>query len=379
MSSKRSATSTLADAKPVAYVDLKAQFAEDRDDILATVERVFAEGNFILGDTVEAFEQALSRQFGFDHVVALNSGTDALLLALLALGVGRGDEVITQSNSFVASASAIVHVGAKPVFVDVKPDQCLDPGKLEAAVTPRTRAIMPVHLTGRVCDMPAIQAVADRHGLVVIEDAAQAIGSMLMDKAAGAWGDAAAFSLHPLKNLNAAGDAGFLTTRRADVAERVRRLRNHGLIDRNTVVEFGINSRLDTLQAALLLHRLANLEEVTRRRRDNAARYRALLDPKYVFHPPCRQEEFNTFHTFVVQVDRRDELQSFLKARGIGSAIHYPIPIHLQPAARDLGCKPGELPVTERQAGRILSLPIHQFLTEADIERVARTVNGFFR
>lgn len=379
MSSKPSASSTATGDKSVAYVDLKAQFAEDRVATLAAIERVFEAGTFILGEPVEALERALEKKYGFEHVVALNSGTDALLLALQALGIGRGDEVITQSNSFVASASAIVHIGAKPVFIDVKPDQCMDPEKLEAAITPRTRAIMPVHLTGRVCDMPAIQAVADKHKLVVVEDAAQAIGSTLLDRAAGAWGDAAAFSLHPLKNLNAAGDAGFLSTRHAHVAERCRLLRNHGLIDRNTVVEFGINSRLDTLQAALLLHRLDKLDDITGKRRNNANLYRSLLDKRHIFHPPCRQEEFNTFHTFVVQVDRRDELQAHLKERGIGSAIHYPIPIHMQPAAKNLDCKTGGLAVTERQAGRILSLPIHQFLTEADIRLVAETVNGFFR
>lgn len=363
----------------IPYVNLKAQYAEEKEQIHAIVDRVFGRGDFILGDAVGEFEAKLAERFGFEHVVALNSGTDALMLALLALGVGRGDEVITQSNSFVASAATIVHVGAKPVFVDVKSDQLLDPTKIEAAVTPRTKAIMPVHLTGRICDMPAIQEVADRHGLKIVEDAAQSIGSTLLDRQAGAWGDAGAFSLHPLKNLNAAGDAGFLTTRHAGVAERIRRLRNHGQSDRNTVTEWGINSRLDTLQAALLLMRLERLDQVIAKRRANVDLYRRLLDARHVFSPPCRQEEFNTFHTFVVQVDRRDALREHLHTSGVGSAIHYPIPIHLQPAAARLGSRPGDLPMTETQAGRILSLPIHQFLTEGEIRRIADTVNGFFR
>ncbi|MBM3546456.1 MAG: DegT/DnrJ/EryC1/StrS family aminotransferase [Alphaproteobacteria bacterium] len=363
----------------IPYVNLKAQYAEEKDEIHAAVERVFSKGDFILGEAVAEFERQLSRRFGFDYVVALNSGTDALMLALLALGVGQGDEVITQSNSFVASAATIVQVGARPVFVDVKPDQCMDPAKIEAAITAKTKAIMPVHLTGRICDMPAIQEIADRHKLFIVEDAAQSIGSTLLDRQAGNWGDAGAFSLHPLKNLNAAGDAGFLTTKHADVAERIRRLRNHGQTDRNTVTEWGINSRLDTLQATLLLMRLERLPNIIARRRANVEAYRRLLNAKHVFSPPCRQEEFNTFHTFVVQVDRRDELREHLHASGVGSAIHYPIPIHLQPAAAKLGSKPGDLPVTEKQAGRIISLPIHQFLTDGDIRRVADTVNGFFK
>ncbi len=378
MSSKQSPLSIAQSASRVPYVNLAAQFAADREDLLAAVEQVFAKGDFILGAAVGQFEEALAARYGFANVIGLNSGTDALLLALQVLGIGQGDEVITQSNSFIASAATIVQAGGVPVFVDVKADQCLDPAKLEAAITPRTKAIMPVHLTGRVCDMPAILAVAKRYGLVVIEDAAQAIGSMLEDRHAGAWGDAAAFSLHPLKNLNAAGDAGFLVLADAARAERARRLRNHGLVDRNTVGEFGINSRLDTLQAAVLLRRLEQLDEVTAKRRANAALYRSLLDPRYVFHPPCLQAEFNTFHTFVVQLDRRDELQAYLKDRGIGSAIHYPIPIHRQPAATALGEAAYDLPETDRQAGRILSLPIHQFLSRSDIELVAETVNGFY-
>lgn len=363
----------------IPYVNLKAQYAAEKDEIHAAVERVFSRGDFIGGDAVAEFEAKLATRFSFEHVVALNSGTDALMLAMLAFGIGRGDEVITQSNSFVASAATIVQVGAKPVFVDVKPDQLIDPAKIEAAITPRTKAIMPVHLTGRVCDMPAIQEIADRHGLKIVEDAAQSIGSTLLDRQAGAWGDAAGFSLHPLKNLNAAGDAGFLTTRHAEVAERIRKLRNHGQSDRNTIAEWGFNSRLDTLQAALLLMRLDKLDTIIAKRRANVDLYRRLLDARHVFSPPCRQEEFNTFHTFVVQVDRRDALREHLHASGIGSAIHYPIPIHLQPAAAEIGWKPGDLPITERQAGRILSLPIHQYLTEGEIQRVADTVNGFFR
>lgn len=365
-------------ATQVPYVDFPAQFAEERAELLARLQQVLARGDFILGAEVEALEGELAAAAGVRFAVALNSGTDALIFGLKALGVGPGDEVITPPNSFVASTAAVVHVGARPVFADVLPDQNIDPAAIEAAITPRTRAIMPVHLTGRICDMAPILATARRHGLAVIEDAAQSIGSRYDDRLAGSFGTIAGFSLHPLKNLNAAGDAGFLATDDPSIAERARRLRNHGMVDRNTVAEFGWVSRLDTLQAAILRYRLQRLPEVIHRRRVNAVRYQGGLKRNHLFAPPCRPQEFNTFHTFVVQVDDRDRLKEALSAQGIGTAIHYPVPIHLQPAARELGYKRGDFPVTERQAARILSLPINQFLGADEIDRVIAAVNRFY-
>jgi dTDP-4-amino-4,6-dideoxygalactose transaminase len=362
----------------IPYVRLNADYGEVRADVIAAVDRVFGKGDFILGEAVERFEAAAAKACGAAHVVALNSGTDALILGMKAFGIGPGDEVITPPNSFVASAAAVVHIGATPVFADVLPDQNIDPDRVAAAVTPRTKAIMPVHLTGRCAQMDRLRAIADRHGLLLIEDAAQAFGSKYQGVSAGALGNLGCFSAHPLKNLNAAGDAGFVTTNDAAVAERVRRLRNHGLVDRNTVGEWGYASRLDTLQAEVLLIRLQRLEAVVERRRSNAVLYRRLLSPAHVFCPPDRPEEFNTVHTFVIQVDRRDELRAHLAENKIGSAIHYPVPLHLQPAAAHLGLKAGAFPVTERQAQRILTLPIHQHLAEADIARVAQCVNGFY-
>lgn len=378
----------MPDAKPaptarprpaIPYTDLAAQYAEERADVLACVERVFSRGDFIGGADIAALEDELAAFCGRKHAIALNSGTDALVLSMGALGIGRGDEVITPANSFIASTAAIVHLGATPVFVDVRDDQNIDPAAVAAAITPRTRAVMPVHLTGRVADMEPILAIARRHGLAVVEDAAQSIGSRYQGRPSGGFGDAGCFSTHPLKNLNAAGDGGFVVCDDDRMAAFIRRIRNHGLVDRNTVERFGVVSRMDTLQAALLRLRLPRLPSVIERRRRNAALYRSLLDPACVFNPPCRAEEFNTFHLFVIQTDRRDELRDFLAAHGIGSGVHYPIPIHLQPAAADLGWKAGSLPQTERQAGRILSLPVHQFLSPAQIETVAATVNGFFR
>jgi dTDP-4-amino-4,6-dideoxygalactose transaminase len=297
---------------------------------------------------------------------------------LKALDIGPGDQVITAPNSFIATAAAIVQAGARPVFADVMPDQNIDPAAIEAAITPRTRAIMPVHLTGRVAAMDRIGRIARRHGLAVIEDAAQSMGSRYGGRMSGALGTVGCFSAHPLKNLNAVGDAGFLTTDDAAVAARVRRLRNHGLADRDTVLEWGMVSRLDTCKAAVLLYRLERLPDIIARRRRNAARYRRLLDPTHVFAPPCAVDEFNSFHTFVVQLDRRDQLRAHLAERGVGTAIHYPIPIHLQPAAAELGYQPGAFPAAERQAARILTLPIHQNLTPADIDHVADSVNAFY-
>jgi dTDP-4-amino-4,6-dideoxygalactose transaminase len=296
-----------------------------------------------------------------------------------ALDIGPGDEVITAPNSFIASAAAIVQVGARPVFVDVLDDQNLDPDGIEAAIGPRTRAVMPVHLTGRVAAMDRICAIARRHGLAVVEDAAQSMGSRLCGRASGTFGDAGCFSAHPLKNLNAVGDAGFLITDDAAVARRVRLLRNHGLADRDTVTEWGVVSRLDTLQAAVLMHRLERLPSIVARRRRSARLYQSLLDAGHVFCPPCRPQEFNSFHTFVVQVDCRDGLQAYLADQGIGTAIHYPVPIHQQPAAVELGYRRGDFPVAEWQAGRIVSLPVHQSLDPGDIAYVAETINAFYR
>jgi len=295
-----------------------------------------------------------------------------------ALGIGAGDEVITPPNSFVASTASIVMTGATPVFADVLPDQNIDPEAVAAAVTPRTKAIMAVHLTGRVAQMDRLAQIAARYGLLLIEDAAQAIGSRYMGKPAGSLGDLACFSAHPLKNLNAAGDAGFIVTADGAVATRIERLRNHGLVDRNTAEEWGTASRLDTLQAAILLMRLTKLDNVINQRRANAEIYCRLLDPTHVYIPPAHNIEFNSFHTFVIQVDERDKLKDFLAMKGIRTAIHYPVPIHLQPAARGLGYRRGQFPAAERQADRILTLPVHQYLSSDDIEYVAETVNGFY-
>jgi dTDP-4-amino-4,6-dideoxygalactose transaminase len=368
------------EARPrVPYVALAAQYEAEASSLLPRLERVLASGSWVGGEQVEAFEKAIARRLGVAHAVALNSGTDALWLGLRALGIGPGDEVITPPNSFIATTAAIVLAGATPVFADVLPDQNVDPRAVARAVTPRTRAILPVHLTGRVAPMRELLEVAARHELLVVEDAAQAVGAKLGDRHAGTFGQIGCFSAHPLKNLNAAGDAGFVVTDRADVAERLRRLRNHGLVDRDTALEWGTVSRLDPLQAAVLLHRLEGLDEVVRVRRANAALYaEGLAGLSPVFVPRDAPDSFSVFHTFVVQVERRDALAAFLRERGVETAVHYRRPIHLQPAAAALGHAEGSLPVAEAQAARILSLPIHQQLRALDVAYVCDCIREFY-
>lgn len=362
----------------IPYVDLAAQYEEERDEILARVDRVFRSGQFVGGAFVECFENAAARYIGVPQVVGVNSGTDALELGLWALGISPGDEVVTPPNSYIASTAAILRVGAKPVFADVGSDQNIDPAAIEATITPRTAAIMVVHLTGRMADMAAIMAIANRHGLAVLEDAAQAMGSTFDGQRAGSFGAIGCFSAHPIKNLNAAGDAGFIATRDIALANRLRNLRRHGLETRDRSSEWGTVSRLDNLQAAILELRLEKLDGVIASRRRNAAVYQDRLTTPAVFRASDDPRSFNTFHTYVIQSDQRDALQAHLARAGVGTAVHYPVPIHLQPAAKVLNYKPGAFPETESQAQRILSLPVHQYLDSASIDYVVECVEGFF-
>ena len=365
----------------VPYVDFSAQYARERRGLLEKLDRTLARGEHILGGEVEAFEKAFARLCGVKHAIGVANGTDALILVLRALGVGPGDEVITAPNSFVASAAAVALCGASPRFADVGLDQLLDARALERAVTRRTKAVIPVHLTGKVCDMAAITRVAKKKGLFVIEDAAQAVGALYQGRKAGSFGRAACFSFHPLKNLNAAGDAGGIVTDDGALAGKLRLLRNHGLRSRNEVAFWGYNSRLDNLQAAVLNARLPGLPKVTAARRRNAEVYRAgLAGLEDVLEVPRDAKgAVDAYHLFVIQCDRRDELQRFLKQNGVSTAVHYPTPLHLQPAARLLGYKKGDFPHAERQSERILSLPIHQHLTRAQLEHVIAAIRRFYR
>jgi dTDP-4-amino-4,6-dideoxygalactose transaminase len=373
--------------EPIAVpaLDLKAQYQSIRDEIDAVVRRVIESQYFILGPEVSEFEAEAAAYCGSRHAVGCASGSDALLLPLMALGVGPGDEVVTTPYSFFATAGAVWRTGARPVFVDIEPDTYnIDPAKLEAAITPRTKAIIPVHLYGQAADMDAIHAIASKHGLPVIEDAAQAIGAGYKGRRAGTLGDVAAFSFYPSKNLGGFGDAGMVTTDDPAMARSVARLRVHGMEPKYHHHEVGFNSRLDALQAAVLRVKLRHLDAWTEARRDVAARYRALfaddgLD-ELVTLPVERPDHYHVYNQFVVRVPAasRDALRSHLTMRKVGTEIYYPIPLHLQPCFSALGHKPGDFPVSEAAARETIALPMYPELTDAMLAHVVGSIGEFF-
>jgi len=361
----------------VPFVDLKQRIAEERDELRACIDAVLDDAQFILGPRVESFEAAAARAIGVAHVVGLGSGTDALMMALWAHGIGNGDEVITTPVSFVASTGAIVHVGARPVYVDVAADQNIAPARIEAAITPRTKAIVPVHWAGRIADMDPIVAIARARGLVVIEDAAQAIGASYRGRNAGTFGACSAFSAHPLKLLSAFGDGGYLATNDAAIARRVALHRTHGLESRDSCVEYGINSRLDALHAAILERRLGRLSEVIEARRRHVARYRELIRPPV--RVPDEAPHERVAWTFCnALADRRDELRAHLAAHGVETQLYYGTALHLHPAAASLGYKRGDFPIAEAQCDHVIALPCHQHLTDDQIAYVAERINDFY-
>ncbi len=363
----------------IPYVNIAEQHKAIVGELLGAIEDVLKGGQFILGEPVTEFEQRFAEICGVCYAVGVSSGTDALVLALRAVGVGSEDEVITVPNSFVSSTTCIRLVGARPVFVDVGADYNIDPAKIAAAVTARTKAILPVHLTGRPCEMDLIMELAREKGLYVIEDCAQAVTAEYHGQRIGSFGTIGCFSLHPLKTLNACGDGGMLTTKDPELYERLRIMRNIGLRTRDDPVMWSYNSRLDTIQAAILLVKLRYLDDWTERRRANARHYMALLSGIPQLQVPSDTPHVKSvYHTFVVQAEGRDELRKFLAERGIGSAIHYPAPIHLSTVGQQLGFQEGSFPVAEQQARRVLSLPVYQQLLLSQIERVCETIHDFY-
>ncbi|MDP6781501.1 MAG: DegT/DnrJ/EryC1/StrS family aminotransferase [Alphaproteobacteria bacterium] len=362
----------------VPFIDLQQRYQEEKEELLSCVERVLESGHLVMTPELGAFEEKVAGYVGIKHCVGLNSGTDALMMALMALGIGRGDEVITTPISFVATIGSIVHVGATPVFADVREDQNIDPAAIEAAITPNTKAIMPVHWTGRIADMDAILDIAKRHDLLVVEDSAQTMGAYYRGRHGGTFGNANAISTHPLKNLNAIGDGGFLLTDDDAVAAKVRLYRNHGLEDRDTCALFGVNSRLDVLNAEVLSFRLDRLKSVIEGRRRNVNLYREFITAEQMYIPPCKDYEENAFVMFITQCDGRDKLQAHLGEKGIQSLIYYGRCLHLHPAAEKFGHKKGDFPVAENQSDRVLALPHHQYLSEDQIAYVAESVNAFY-
>jgi dTDP-4-amino-4,6-dideoxygalactose transaminase len=360
----------------VPYVDLGAQWLETEDESLSEISRILRGGKSIGDPIIEQLESEISEFLGVKHCISLNSGTDALIMGLMSLGVSRKDEVITVANSFIASTAAIAHIGAIPKFIDVGEDHLMDPHLIESAITSKTKAIMPVHLEGKMCDMPTIRKIADNYGLYVIEDAAQSFGSSFSQFQPGQLSDLACFSFHPLKNLNGIGDGGFIATNREDVATRVSRIRNHGLVDRDTALEFGFVSRLDSIQAAILSIRLRTLGKVISIRNTIASQYDSGLDYKYITTPVFPDQVRHTYHLYVIEIDSRDLVQNELGSLGIQTKIHYPKLICDQPAYKaKFGEFNEELPNTRRQAERILSIPIHQNLSSDQIQYVIDSLN----
>lgn len=359
----------------VPFLDLTRRAAAERGEMVAAFERVHASGRYILGAEVEAFEASFAAFSGVSHAVGCASGTDAITLALRALGVGAGDDVLTVSMTCAPTATGIVNAGARPVFVDVdRASLTMDPKLLAAALTPRTKAIVPVHLYGRPAAAVEIAGFAQEKGLFLVEDCAQAHGARLSGRGVGGFGDAAAWSFYPTKNLGALGDAGLVTARDGRVAERVRRLRRYGYLTRNDAVETGFNSRLDELQAAFLRVRLTRLPEANHRRAALAARYDAALAdvPGLAVPPRPAPGAEPCHHLYVVRAGSRDALRERLFARGIGTDVHYPVAVHQQPAFAEFAGAP--LPVTERAISEVLSLPLYPELSEAEAEAVAGAV-----
>jgi dTDP-4-amino-4,6-dideoxygalactose transaminase len=359
----------------IPFGDLKRQYESIKPELDEAAARVLASGWYILGPEVRAFEAEFAAFCGAGHAIGVGNGTEALYLALVALGVGAGDEVITVANAADYEPLTILQAGARPVFVDVdERTYLIEPELLEAAITPRTKAIMPVHLYGRMADMPAIMALAERHGLPVIEDCAQAHGAQLGGRVAGSLGVCGCFSFYPSKNLGALGDGGMITTNDPELAAKLRRLRMYGWEKRYyTVDPGGINSRLDEIQAALLRVKLRHLADWNAARRRIAQRYTQQLAGTSLLLPDLPADESHVFHLYVVQTDQRDRLQAALQQRGVETAIHYPRPAHLQPVYQGLA-EPGSLPITERLADTVLSLPIYPELTDAEVDAVAAAV-----
>ena len=365
------------------FLDLCAQFEEIRAEVMSAVQKVFDTQQFILGPDVRQLESEVGEMLGCGYAIGCASGSDALLLALMALGIGEGDEVITTPFTFVATAGSIARLGARPVFVDIEPGTYnLNPGQIEAAITSRTKAIMPVHLFGLVADMEEITAVARSHGLAVIEDAAQAMGAGCRHGLAGTLGDIGCFSFFPSKNLGGAGDGGMVTTNDLELANRLKMLRAHGSDTKYHYGILGLNSRLDTLQAAVLRVKLRHLHAWTSARRQHASCYHLLFAQagleESVQLPVEPPHSFHVYNQFVIRAQGRDPLREHLLRAGIPTEIYYPLPLHLQPAFATLGFKPGDLAQSESASREVLALPIFPELAEAQQQTVVAAIAEFF-
>jgi dTDP-4-amino-4,6-dideoxygalactose transaminase len=363
----------------VRYSYLSQQFG-DCEDLWQQLRAFVPTGDFTLGKPLIEFEQRFAKLIGVRHAIGVNSGTDAIKLALKAQGVGFGDEVITTANTFVATVGAICEIGAKPVFVDCDDTFCMDTSKVERAITPKTKAIVPVHFTGYMTDMRRILPLAERHRLVVVEDACQSILGAIDGRNAGAWGGAGAFSLHPLKNINVWSDGGVITTSDDERARKLRLLRNHGLEDRDTVALMGYNSRLDTLQAVVGNWLIPKAQAIADQRIANAARYdRGFGALRKIRIPPRPRDMRVVYHLYIVFAEDRDALLAHCVKKDIEAKVHYPVPIYRQPALAHLGHREGDFPVSDGHTRNIITFPCDQHLTVEEIDYVIDTVAEFYR
>jgi dTDP-4-amino-4,6-dideoxygalactose transaminase len=363
----------------ISYSNISGQHAAIKGQLLQAVERVLDHGHFVFGPEVEKFETRFAQLCNTRYALGVGNGTDAIIMALKAVGIGAGDEVISVSNTFVSTISSIALVGAKAVLVDAGEDYCIDTRLIEKAITSRTKALLPVHLTGHPADMDAIMAIAKKHKLKVIEDCAQAVGAEYKGQKVGSFGHVGCFSLHPLKTLNACGDSGVMVMNDTEVYETCKILRDNGMKNRSECVTWSSNSRLDSIQAAMLLVKLDYLEEWTNKRIANAKFYQQeLAGLASIKFPIDKPDEKSVYHTFVIQAQQRDALSTYLAEKGIGTKIHYPVPVHLQPAAKELGYKAGDLPVTEEQSQHILSLPIYPELSREHLVYIVQSIKEFY-
>jgi dTDP-4-amino-4,6-dideoxygalactose transaminase len=364
--------------RQIPFVDLMAQYAEIQPKVDEAIARVLAKGDFILGHDVELFESEFAAYCGANFAIGVDSGTSALELILRAYEIGPGDEVITVANTFMATALAIVAVGATPVLVDIDPaTYTMDVAQIEQIITPRTRAIMPVHLYGQVADMVSLLEIARRHNLVIVEDACQAHGATYRGQRVGTLGNAAAFSFYPAKNLGAYGDGGMIVTNDERTADAARMLRNYGQRQKYHHEVLGYNRRLDTLQAAVLRVKLPYLDQWNEARRQHAKRYSELLSGSEFVLPSESPISASVFHLYVIRTGQRQELQAYLREVGIMTGIHYPIPLHMQPALAHLGYEVGDFPITEAYAKQLLSLPMYAELTQEMVDYTAHQILTF--
>lgn len=355
-------------------LDLKKQYIGIKDELISEITSVLESSQFVLGPKVREFEEKVAAYHKAEDAIAVASGTDALHLALVAFGVGKGDEVITTPFTFFATTEAILYTGAKPVFVDIEPDTFnIDPAKIAKKIRKKTKAIMPVHMFGHPADMDAIMKIADKHGLGVVEDCAQSFGASINGKMTGSFGDFGAFSFYPSKNLGAYGDGGIITVRDKKHSEKIRSLRNHGSAGGYAHKYIGWNSRLDEIQAAILLVKLKRINEYNELRRRNAGLYNTILSPKFktpVERPGCK----HVYHQYTIRCQDRDRVKDSLGQKGIPSVIYYPIPVHLQEAVSFLSRMKGDFPIAEAAANEVLSLPMYPELAKEDIEEAAKAL-----